>query len=180
MKRDASGEAEPAPALSPADRAVRLARAETLVKDHMLMSLAAGLIPAPTFDLVAGIAIQLALLRRLCTLYGVNFSENLARGLILTLLGSVGAGALAMGLFISGLKVVPGLGTLLGVVSMPIALSAFTYAIGKVFIAHFELGGTLLDFDAAANRAYFREMIQRGRRVASTLAPPKASESSKP
>lgn len=181
-RREEPAEPAAAPALSPADRAARLARAETLIKDHMLMSLATGLIPAPGFDLLAGLAIQLALLKRLCSLYGVPFLENAARGIVMTLLSGVGAGALGAGLFMSGVKLIPGAGTLIGVVSLPIAISAFTYALGKVFIAHLELGGSLTDFDATSQRAYFREMVQRGRRVASSLVPstPKAQEPSKP
>jgi len=181
-RREETAEGSTAQALSPADRAARLARAETLIKDHMLMSLATGLVPVPGIDLLAGLGIQLALLKRLCTLYGVPFLDNAARGIVMTLLGGVGAGALGMGIFLSAVKLVPGAGTVLGVVSLPIAISAFTYALGKVFVAHLELGGSLTDFDPASKRAYFREMVQRGRRVASDLVPsaPKAQEPSKP
>ena len=153
-----------------ADQAERLARAETLVKDHMLMSAAAGLIPAPALDLLAGIGIQLALLKRLTTLYDVPFSENAGRGVIMTLLGGVGTEAIGVGLFISAVKLVPGLGTLFGVASMPIAMTAVTYALGKIFVAHLELGGTLADFDARKNRPYFRDLVQRGRQAAANLA----------
>jgi len=157
------------------DRATRLARADTLVKDHMLMSAAVGLIPAPGIDLLGGIAIQLALLKRLADLYGVPFSESAARGIIMSLLGAIGTGGLAAGIFFSAFKLIPGAGTLFGVVSMPIAMSAVTYAIGKLLITHFELGGTLRDFDVAANRKYFRDLLQRGRQVASEITPsPKA------
>src|SRR5262245_26141585 len=157
--------------LTPAERAGRLARAETLVKDHMLMSAAVGLLPAPGFDILAGIAIQIALLKRLADLYKVPFSEHAARGIITALLGGVGTGFLATGIFFSVLKIVPGAGTLFGVITLPIALGAVTYAVGKVFVAHFEIGGTLADFNVAANRPYFRELLQRGREVASTLTP---------
>ena len=168
--------------LTPADRAARRAHAETLVKDHMLMSAAVGLVPMPGVDIAGGIAVQLALLKRLTTLYGVTFSENAARGIIMSLLGGVGAGALGSGLFLSALKIVPGLGTLFGVASMPIALAAVTYALGKVFVAHLELGGSLADFDAAGNRGYFRDLVQRGRQVAASLSasPPAAKDPAKP
>jgi uncharacterized protein (DUF697 family) len=158
----------------PADRAARLGRAETLVKDHMLMSLATGLVPLPALDLAAGMGIQLALIKRLCTLYGVPFSETAARGIVLSLLGTLGAGALGVGLFLSGVKLLPGAGTILGVVSLPIALAAFTYALGKVFIAHLELGGDLLSFDVRAQREYFRGLFHRGRAVARGLMPTRA------
>jgi uncharacterized protein (DUF697 family) len=165
-----------ATALTPAERAARLARAETLVKDHMLMSAGVGLIPAPVLDIVAGVGIQLALLKRLADLYSVPFSESAARGVITSLLGGVGTGVLAAGIFLSAVKLVPGAGTLFGVVSMPIALAAVTYAIGKLFIAHFEIGGTLADFNVSANRHYFKELVQRGRHVASSLTPSSAAK----
>ena len=173
---DAQVQPETTKALTRAERAARLARAETLVKDHMLMSAAVGLIPAPGLDIVAAIGIQIALLKRLADLYGVRFSEHAARGIITSLLGGVGAGALAGGIFMSAMKFVPGAGTLFGVVTMPIALAAVTYAVGKLFIAHFELGGTLADFSAAAQRPYFKELVQRGRQVASTLTPSRTAK----
>lgn len=154
-----------------AERVARLSRAETLVKDHVLMSMAGGLVPLPAFDLAAGVAIQLALLKRLCTLYGVPFSEQVARGVVATVLGGIGAGALGAGLFLSAVKLVPGAGTFVGVLSMPIALGSVTYALGKMFVAHLELGGALLNFQPGADRGYLREMIQRGRRVAEAMRP---------
>jgi uncharacterized protein (DUF697 family) len=162
--------------VTPAERAGRLARAETLVKDHMLMSAAVGLIPAPVFDIVAGMGIQLALLKRLADLYAVPFSENAARGIVMSLLGGVGTGALAGGIFMSAMKFLPGAGTVFGVVTMPISLAAVTYAIGKLFIAHFEIGGTLADFNVSASRPYFKDLVQRGRQVASTLTPSTAAK----
>jgi uncharacterized protein (DUF697 family) len=167
--------AEALAALSPGERIERLARAETLTRDHMVMSLAAGLVPVPLLDLAAGAGIQIFLLRRLCALYGVQFSERMARGAVFALLGGVGAGALASGLFATGVKLLPGAGSVLGVVSMPVSLAAFTYGIGKVFTAHFEVGGSLHDFDAAAHRGAFRDLARSGRQVAETLPPPDAA-----
>jgi uncharacterized protein (DUF697 family) len=160
----------PEPA-GPADRVARYRRAETLVKDHMLMSLATGLVPLPALDLAAGLGIQLALVKRLCDLYGVRFSESAARGIVMSLLSGMGAGALGVGVFLSGVKLLPGAGTLLGIVSLPSAIAAFTYAVGKVFVAHLELGGDLLSFNASAHREYFRGLFHRGRGVAKGLVP---------
>jgi uncharacterized protein (DUF697 family) len=159
-----------------AEPAARLARAETLIKDHMLMSAGVGLIPAPGFDILAGIGIQLALLKRMTNLYGVTFSENAARSIIMSLLGGVGTGALAGGLFMSAMKLVPGVGTILGIASMPVAISAVTYAVGKVFLAHLELGGTLATFEPAAHRGYFKDLLKRGREAAASMKMPSLSK----
>jgi uncharacterized protein (DUF697 family) len=154
-----------------AERAARRARADTLVRDHMLMSLGAGLIPVPLVDLGAGVAVQVALLKRLCTLYGVPFSEAAARGIAASVLGGVGAGAIATGLFASGVKLIPGAGTLFGVTALPVALSAVTYALGTLFIAHLELGGILRDFRPAGDPAYFKDLVRRGKETAAGLTP---------
>jgi lipoate-protein ligase A len=46
---------------------------------------------------------------------------------------------------------------------------AATYAIGRVFIQHFESGGTFLDFNPEKVREYFKEQFERGKGVASEL-----------
>ena len=173
MDREAGGELKQ---LAPAEGAARLAQAETLVKDHVLMSLAPGIIPVPGLDIAGGIAIQFTLLKRLCTLYGVPFSENVARGAVMSALGVIGAVGVAVGLFFSGVKLLPGAGTLFGIVSLPIAIGAVTYALGKLFVAHLELGGVLLDFRPASSRAYLKDMVRRGHQAAADLLAPAARE----
>jgi hypothetical protein len=66
-------------------------------------------------------------------------------------------------------KAVPGLGTATGMISVSILGGATTYAIGSVFVQHFESGGTLLDFDPKKMRAYFSSKLQEGKGVAATL-----------
>jgi uncharacterized protein (DUF697 family) len=52
------------------------------------------------------------------------------------------------GLFGSALKLIPFSGSIVGSVGLAAFGSAATYAIGKVFVAHFERGGTLKSFSA--------------------------------
>jgi uncharacterized protein (DUF697 family) len=144
----------------------RLHRAETITKDHVLMATAVGFVPGPGLDLAGGFAVQLALLARLSKLYEVPYSENAGKGVIYSLVGSVGGIGVGSALALSAIKVIPLLGTAVGVLSMPVMMGAFTYAVGKVFTQHFESGGTFLDFDPASYRQYFREMFRRGRSVA--------------
>ena len=44
--------------------------------------------------------------------------------------------------------------------SMPVFAGATTLAIGKIFMQHFESGGTFLDFEPAKVRAYFRQEFE--------------------
>lgn len=156
----------------------RQARAEMMVKDHMLVSLGVGVLPFPLLDIATGIASQVVLVRRLCTLYEVPFSESAARAAIMSLSASIGSTGMAVVVGFSLGKLIPGIGTAAGMVALPVANAAMTYAIGKIFIGHFEMGGTLFDFDPRSNKVYFRDFYARGREVASDLIKrtPKASE----
>ena len=152
------GEPEEAP-LTPEQRSER---ADKLIRGHVLAGVVAGVIPIPGVDIVAAFGAQLNLIRKLAELYGVPFRENAAKSGISALLGSlggVGAGAIIATSFI---KVVPVVGTAVGVVSTSASLGAFTFAVGKVFQQHFESNGTFLDFNAAAYRDYFRRMVKKG------------------
>ena len=60
------------------------------------------------------------------------------------------------------MKYVPVFGFLVGAIPAITTAAGITYAIGKVFIQHFELGGALLDFDAAKTRAYHNPVLHQG------------------
>ena len=49
--------------------------------------------------------------------------------------------------------------------TLPAASGALTYAVGRVFIQHFESGGTFLDFDPAEVSKYFAEKYEQGRKI---------------
>ena len=53
--------------------------------------------------------------------------------------------------------------------SVSIVSGAFTLATGRVFTMHFESGGTVLDFDAGAMRAYFEDEFARAKRTVADL-----------
>jgi len=149
----------------------RLARAEEIVKQHTLMSLAGGVLPLPVVDLGATLAIQLSMIGRLCALYDVPFSQQAARGAIMSLIANLGAVGICSGLFFSAVKLIPGIGTLAGVTAAPAGIAAVTWALGKLFIGHFETGGTLLDVSSTATREKFRDLVARGRGVVGQWSP---------
>ena len=147
---------------------IRISEANSIVKNHVIGSMGISLVPIPLVDLVGLTGIQLKMLHSLAKLYRVPFSENLGKSLIVSLVGGVMPTSTAMTLA-SFAKSIPGLGTATGMVSVTILGGATTYAIGNVFIQHFESGGTLLDFDPKTMREYFKEKLQEGKRVASSL-----------
>lgn len=144
-------------------------KAERIIKDHILLSGAAGFVPSPGFDIVAGFGVQLAMLARLSKLYGVPYSKNLAKNSILPLLTSIGGVGAARVLGVSAVKVIPFVGSLLGAVAMPATMGALTYGLGKVFAEHFSQGGTFLDFNPKAWRGYFKSAYSKGKEVASKV-----------
>jgi uncharacterized protein (DUF697 family) len=57
----------------------------------------------------------------------------------------------------SVVKFVPVVGSLAGMITEPAIAAAATYALGKVFIQHFESGGTLLDFNIRTQRHQYEQ-----------------------
>ncbi len=140
--------------------AAREKSAQKLIEKYALFTAATGLVPVPLIDLAASSVLQVTMLKNLAGLYEIEYSEQRAKVLIGSLLGSVApisfAGQLR-GLLGLLLRTVPAVGVLAGISLLPAATWASTYALGKVFIQHFELGGTLLDFDPKKMRDHFAQ-----------------------
>ena len=138
--------------------------ASQLVDRFSLWSGAAGLIPVPLVDVVAVGGVQLQMLRRLSEIYGVPFSENMGKSIIASLAGAVipasTATTTSMGVM-SLVKGFPGIGTVVGALTMPVFSAGATYVIGKVFIQHFASGGTLLDFNPPDYREFIKAQKEK-------------------
>jgi uncharacterized protein (DUF697 family) len=139
--------------------------AANLVERYTAWAAAAGVVPIPVVDVAAVGGVQVKMLRELAKIYDVEFSENLGKSVIGTLLGSIVpagvASAASMGVM-SALKFVPLVGTAIASIAMPACSAAATYALGKVFILHFASGGTLLDFNPKEYREFMREHAAKG------------------
>lgn len=143
------------------DNQRRYKDAQHIIVDYTMWSAGTGLIPAPFFDMLAMLAIEIRMVKRLSALYGVPFSKERGRSLLAALLSGVHAGLWTN----SCLKLVPFFG-LAGVVVPMVAISGgITYAVGRVFVQHFESGGTLLDFRPEKMRRYYLEQIKKGQDI---------------
>jgi uncharacterized protein (DUF697 family) len=140
------------------------AEARRIVNKYMLYSIGVGVLPVPFLDTVGLLAVQLRMLQVLSQHYDVPFSRDVGKKLVSAMLGTVVPASLSTSLW-SAVKVVPGLSLIAGL-TMPAFAGAATYAIGKVFIQHFESGGTFLDFEPAEVREYYRQEFERGRTFA--------------
>ena len=145
-----------------AETAIDTNEAIKIVRNYTLASLLASAIPVPIVDLVALSSLQLKMLHRLASFYQIQFSEQLGKSLIASLVGGGVPLSLSSKLAKSLAKSLPGLGTAAGMVSMAAFGGASTYAIGKVFIRHFESGGTFLDFDPQHAKDYYAKQFKEG------------------
>lgn len=135
--------------------------ADTVIRNHVIWSMGAGFIPILIADIFAVSALQLDMIRQLCRVYDVNFSETQGKAIVTSLTSStlarMGAGSL--------IKIIPGINLLAGV-TVSVFAGASTYALGEVFKKHFESGGTILDFDPARLKKMYKEKFEKGKKVA--------------
>lgn len=136
--------------------------AQNIVKTHMVAGMALGLLPAPLFDIAALSGVQLNLLRSLCKHYRVAFDEQLGKGIVSALVGGSLPVLTVLGLS-SVAKLIPGIGTVGGGISMTVSAGSTLYAAGQVFIRHFEAGGTLQNFESKHWKLFFKEKISEGK-----------------
>ena len=144
-------------------------QARKVVKNYMWWSMGAGLIPVPFADLVAVSAVQLKMLAEVSKVYGMEFQENRGKAVVAALIGYVVPSTLSFGSVGSLLKAIPVVGTLVGAPSMVLFCGASTYAVGKIFIQHFESGGTFLTFDPIKVKEHFQKEFEDGSKLAADL-----------
>jgi uncharacterized protein (DUF697 family) len=139
--------------------------AETVIRNHVIWAMGTGFIPVPIADVFAATAVQMDMIRQLCRVYDLEFSETQGKAIVTSLTSSILARAGAR----SVVKLIPGLGTIIGGVTISIFNGASTYALGEVFKKHFDSGGTILDFDTERLRKVFKEKFEKGKKVAEDL-----------
>lgn len=143
----------------------RDAHANTIIRNHVVWSMGAGFIPILIADIFAVSALQLDMIRQLCRVYNVNFSETQGKAIVTALTSSTLARITAGSI----IKIIPGVGSLLGGVTVSVFAGASTFALGEVFKKHFETGGTILDFDPARLKKLYKEKFEKGKKVAEEL-----------
>ena len=140
------------------------AEASSIIKNHVVWSMGGGAIPIPFVDVVAVTAIQLDMIKQLARVYSVDYKETEGKAIVTALTGS----ALAS-IGKRALKFIPGIGSVLGGITMAAMSGASTYALGEVFSKHFETGGTFLDFDPSRLKKYYDEKFEKGKEFVEDL-----------
>ncbi len=146
------------------EKVVRFNQAMSTVRNYAMGSMAVGLIPLPLVDIAALTSVQLKMLHKLAGLYEIEFSKELVKSLVGALLGGVIPVTAATSLA-SLIKIVPVVGQASGAISMVAMGSAGTYAVGSVFIEHFESGGTFLTFEPEKVKEKFKTLFEEGKQA---------------
>jgi len=145
--------------------------ADTIVEDHTAVAMVASLIPIPLAEFAAIGAVHFKMVEKLAELYRIEFKPHQAKTIIASLVSSyvsTSAGSLAVK---SLAKLVPGLGSMVSALTMPAVAGALTYAMGKVFVWHFESGGTLLNLDPSVAQAGFLREVEKRKAGGAAIAP---------
>ena len=153
-----------ASAASGSGAAARRARAERVIKKHVLWSTGAGLIPIPVADLAAVTAVQVSMLEELAVIHGVQYSESVLKSFVTAL-----TGGMAARLGASALKAIPGLGSVIGGVSMSVMSGASTYAVGQVARRQFDDAADLAKVDLGKAKKDYKEAYEEGKEYVSSL-----------
>lgn len=139
-------------------------KASEIIRNHVGFSLGAALVPLPGADLLAVSGVQLNMLRQLSKLYAVPFYDSLGRNILSAVVG----GSVAR-LGASLIKAIPGVGTLIGELSMPVLSGASTWALGRTVAKHLDNGGNLENLDLSKARQTYETEIEEGKKMAQDL-----------
>ena len=135
--------------------------AQHTVKSWSTWAAAAGLIPVPVFDLAAIGVLQVKMIYELCKVYDVPYKKEMVQSLVGGLAGStltiVASGYLSARLF----RFIPYAGPVLSAVIQPGLAFASTYALGQIFLRHFESGQSLTTVTSeSVNSAYHAQLAK--------------------
>lgn len=136
---------------------------QIIIVDHAFWSALIGLMPLPILDSAVIMGIQLKMINELSAQYDQPFSRHRSRAIITGLLSGFGAVGITS-LSLSFTRWIPGLGTVPGL-QLGLISGGVTYAVGRIFVDHFENGGEIHDLDPTRQRDHFQRMYEEGQAV---------------
>jgi uncharacterized protein (DUF697 family) len=148
-----------APTERPFDDEERFRAAHRLLAHYRRWTIAMASAPLPLMDAALVSGVQIRMLSRLAKLYGVPFERVRVAGLLSALFGGWTPYTITTGFAGAAARLAPGLGTLIGIATSIGTSVLATETIGKMFIQHFEEGGTFLDFEPKK----YRERLQKAK-----------------
>ncbi len=147
-------------------------RAQAIVREHVLLSAGAALIPEAVLCTTSITGAHIRMLSELSKLYGVPFSPKTGKALLI----AAGAGLLTDGLL--GMPLAKRAIAALAPVIIPvwflggaIIAGTFSHLLGHAFIRHYERGGTFADFDWHEFRREITDKIKERVSISTLTAP---------
>ncbi len=137
---------------------------DKIITNHVLYAVGLGIIPIPLLDIAGVTATQLDMISQIGAVHGKKFSDISGKSFIAST-----AGATAARFGASFIKAIPGIGSVIGGLSMSIMSGASTYAIGQVVHRFFRDGLELEDIDADLAKSIYKEEFEKGKQVAADL-----------
>jgi uncharacterized protein (DUF697 family) len=147
---------------------LREMKAAKIVRKYVYWSMGFGLIPIPLVDTGSVFVTQINMLRALAKHYEVTFMKNAGKSLISTLVGFTSTSTVSKMVAASATKAVPVI-NIASSATMSAMSGASTYAIGKLFVQHFESGGTFLTLKPHKVKSYFIKLYKEGENFISDL-----------
>lgn len=141
--------------------------AKQCVKNWSQWATVAGFIPLEFIDAAAISGVQLKLTYDLCKIYDVPFKKESALAIIGALVGGSITTMASQRLGASLVNKIPYVGGILGSVTQPAIAYGSTYALGLVFISHFEKDGTLHNFNLESAKTVFDDQVLKAKKNSS-------------
>ncbi|HUH84832.1 MAG TPA: DUF697 domain-containing protein [Stellaceae bacterium] len=138
---------DPAPAERSGDDEKRFRAAHRLVVHYRRWTIAVATAPLPLVDAALVSSVQIRMLAQLARLYDVPFERVRVVSLLSALFGGWTPYTITTGFAGAAARMSPGLGTVIGIATSIGTSVLATETIGKMFVQHFEEGGTFLDFE---------------------------------
>jgi uncharacterized protein (DUF697 family) len=139
--------------------------AKNTVSNSAQWATAAGFIPFSFVDTAAIAALQLKMVHDLCQIYQTPFKKEVVVGIIASVTGgsltTFGASKIAE----MGIRNIPYIGSALSLVTQPALSYATTYALGMLFISHFEGNGVLANMNVDSAKKIFDQQYDMAKHM---------------
>lgn len=118
-----------------------------IVHRWVVISAGAGMLSTPVFDVTLLAGVHVTLIKEISEHYGVPFSEHAARNILIAIGASIVPGSIGSFFGRRLLAAIPFISPPVSLLAMSASSAAVSYGLGRLFIHHFESGGTLDTFD---------------------------------
>ncbi len=144
------------------DETQRKLDVDKIIRNKVYLAMGVGVVIIPVINFASVMAIQLKLVQELSKYYGVEFKKNVAKNIITSVVTS-GASILGSHVLESSIIGVPVVGLPIAVGSKAITGGLTTYAVGMMFVNHFEKGGTLAGDNWDSMKESFKKAMGKSR-----------------